>query len=102
MQQCPHYAKPTPESLPLTRPRSSILRDKWKISLPATISATIDNLLMDPLRQKPRYSARSKLVEQLLRRYIRENNITLHSPPLTDEAITSINPEEQADATHTL
>ena len=82
----------------MTRPRSPRLYDKWKVSLPATVSATIDGLLIDPLRQKPRYGARSRLVEQLLRRYIKENNITLHSLPLSDEEIDSISKEDSLHA----
>lgn len=48
------------------RPRLAYLRADWKLSLPAAIAAEVDLLLEDPLSHKPRYGARSKLVERLL------------------------------------
>lgn len=50
----------------MPRPRNPYLRADWKICLPAPLAAEIDLMLEDPLTRKPKYGARSKLIEQLL------------------------------------
>jgi len=64
------------------RPRLMYLRANWKLSLPAGLAAEVDLLLEDPLSRKPRYGARSRLVEALLREYLaRARNETLPTVP---------------------
>ena len=48
------------------RPLTPHLRAEWKLSLRAAIAAEVDLLLEDPLTRKPKYGARSKLIESLL------------------------------------
>lgn len=54
------------------RPRLPYLRADMKISLPAVIAAEMDLLLEDPVLRKPKYGARSKLIECLLQRWLAE------------------------------
>ena len=54
----------------LPRPRSPYLRADYKLSLPAALVAEVDLLLEDPLTKRPRYGAKSKLVEALLRSWL--------------------------------
>lgn len=56
------------------KPRKPYLRADWKLSLPAELAARIDLMLEDPLTRKPKYAARARLVEGLLRRWIAETN----------------------------
>lgn len=52
------------------RPRSPFLRSDWKISLPAALAAEVELRLLDPLTKKPGYAARSRLIEELLKRWL--------------------------------
>lgn len=52
------------------KPRSAVLRAEVKLSLPAPLVAEMDLLLEDPLTQKPKYGARSRLIESLLRNWL--------------------------------
>lgn len=54
----------------MPRPRSPYLRADYKLSLPAPLCAEVDLLLEDPLTKKPKYGARSKLIEALLREWL--------------------------------
>lgn len=54
----------------MPRPRNPYLRADWKICLPAPLAAEIDLMLEDPLTRKPKYGARSKLIESLLSEWI--------------------------------
>ena len=47
------------------RPLNPYLRAEWKLSLHAATAAEVDLMLEDPLTRKPKYGARSKLVESL-------------------------------------
>lgn len=40
------------------------------VSLPTSLNAKVELLLYDPILQKPRYGARSDLIEQLLREWV--------------------------------
>lgn len=55
------------------KPRKPYLRADWKLSLPAELASRIDLMLEDPLTRKPRYAARARLMEGLLRRWIAES-----------------------------
>jgi len=48
------------------RPLTPHLRAEWKLSLRAAIAAEVDLMLEDPLTRKPKYGARSRLIESLL------------------------------------
>lgn len=41
-----------------------------KISLPKRMVADLDNLLYDPVRGKPRYGGRSKIIRRLLQNWM--------------------------------
>jgi hypothetical protein len=64
------------------RPRSSELRAEMKLSLKASTVARVDLALMDPLTRKPRYGARSILVEGLLEEWLSKNEADPAQPPL--------------------
>lgn len=44
--------------------------ENWKLSLPQSVTAPINLLLSDPLTGLPKYGARSRLVERLLREWL--------------------------------
>lgn len=52
------------------RPLNPHLRAEWKLSVRATIAARVDLLLEDPVTRKPKYGARSKLIEGLLEQWL--------------------------------
>lgn len=64
------------------RPRSQELRAEMKLSLKASTVARVDLQLMDPLTRKPKYGARSALVESLLEDWLSKNE----TPPETINA----------------
>jgi hypothetical protein len=64
------------------RPRSSELRAEMKLSLKASTVARVDLALMDPLTRKPRYGARSVLVEGLLEEWLAKNEAVDPAQPL--------------------
>lgn len=47
-------------------------RVEWKISLPAHVAARVELRLPAPAGGKPRYGARSRLVEQLLDEWLKD------------------------------
>lgn len=55
------------------KPRKPYLRADWKLSLPAELAARVDLVLEDPLTRKPKYAARARLVEGLLRNWLAQN-----------------------------
>lgn len=50
----------------MPRKASADLTKPWKVNLPATLAGKIEFLLLDPVHQKPLYSARGFLLERLL------------------------------------
>lgn len=56
------------------KPRKPYIRADWKLSLPAELASRIDLMLEDPLTRKPKYAARARLVEGLLRKWIAEQS----------------------------
>lgn len=60
---------PLNEDTPLSRPYREGIQVKWKLSLDASIAGRVENILMDPMTGKPRYGARARLVEELLKRW---------------------------------
>lgn len=59
------YIKPMPG-----RPRKPYLRQELKLSLPASLVAEVDLMLEDPLTRRPKYAARARLVEALLKNWL--------------------------------
>lgn len=49
----------------------------WALSIPTSVAAKTDLLLLDPLTNKPRYGSRSKLVTTLLRDHFRKLETTV-------------------------
>ena len=45
---------------------------EWKLHIEGILAAKVELLLTDPVRKKPKYGARSALVEQLLRVWVDE------------------------------
>lgn len=56
----------------MARPFKPDLIKKWKISLPATLAGTIEFYLFDRIHNKPLYGSRSALVEDLLEKWVAE------------------------------
>jgi hypothetical protein len=54
---------------------NSDLSIDWKICLPATLAGRVEHLLMNPITGKPKYGARSKLIEELLSGWVREQGV---------------------------
>ena len=74
----------------MPRPKNSEPHTTWKLSIPVSISAQVEHLIMDPISGKPGYAKRSHLVTALLRRYLREINFNPQSPPITQDQIKSL------------
>lgn len=69
------------------RPRQPYLRVDFKISLPAALAAEIDLMFEDPLTRRPKYGARARLVESLLRNWLdaqRGHLPSVHVPSLEE------------------
>lgn len=62
----------------------------YKVYLETDTAAMLELATMDPVSHKPRYGARSLLIERLIRRHLREIGFNVKSSPLTDEQINSI------------
>lgn len=50
--------------------RSAELMKDWKIPVPAELAGKIEMVLTDPLTRKPKYGARVKLIEGLLKNWL--------------------------------
>ena len=82
---------------------------KILVSLPSSLVAKLDLLLIDPVRGKPKYAQRSRLIRRLLREYVEQRTGTTSSPQHeiqeeeeelddtgdTDETPTTENSEEE-------
>jgi hypothetical protein len=64
-------SRTSPDMSRTGRPFSPHLRADWKLSIEAALAAEVDLVLEDPVTRKPKYGARSKLVQMLLRNYLR-------------------------------
>lgn len=53
----------------MSRPYREGIQTKWKLSLDATVAGRVEHILLDPLSGRPRYGARARLVEELLKRW---------------------------------
>lgn len=54
------------------RPPNTVPSTRWDVYLPVDIAAQIELLLLDPVRQKVKHGARSELIAQLLRDWLKE------------------------------
>lgn len=43
---------------------------EWKLTVPSSLSARVEFQLFDPVRGKPKYGARSALINQLLTEWV--------------------------------
>lgn len=70
----------------MARPRNAHLRTTMKLSMPAPTVAKLDLLFEDPLTGRPKYGARSRLIDALLRRYFAEieGDVLPDLPTLTE------------------
>lgn len=70
----------------MARPRIPYLRADYKVSLPAPLAAEVDLMLEDPLTKKPKYGARSLLIEALLREWLAKikGQNDIETPSLSD------------------
>ncbi len=48
---------------------------QWKLSLPTSLAAAVDLYFYDPVRGRPSYGERSKLVTMLLEHWLKKNTI---------------------------
>lgn len=68
------------------RPRVPYKRVDFKVSLPAALAAEIDLMFEDPITRRPKYGARARLIESLLRQWLaREKNEPLSTVPTFEE-----------------
>lgn len=56
------------------RPRKNIPTVDWKITVPVDVAAQVEELLMGR-NGRPKYGARSELIEVLLRQWLRDQDI---------------------------
>lgn len=71
------------------RPPNLEPRVKWNVSLPESLAATAELLMLDPRTQKPKSGLRSALVEQAVRDYVERAQRHAHrsddTPPFQGE-----------------
>jgi hypothetical protein len=79
----------------------SYLTPKWKITVRPDIAAAVEERLFDPSLGKPRYGARAALINELLERWLREQEemeaAAKDGPILPIEADEIIKAEEPTD-----
>lgn len=72
----------------MARPRHPYIRAELKVSIPAALLAELDLMLLDPITQKPRYSARSTLIATLLTNWVAKEKGRSEIPvPSLDELL---------------
>lgn len=52
---------------------------EWKLRIPASVARAITATILDPITGEPMYGERSKLTEQLYRKYLKEQGINIHA-----------------------
>ena len=52
------------------RPTNAVPTVKWDLYIRSDLAAQVELLLLDPMREKVRYGARGKLMEQLLNEWL--------------------------------
>jgi len=77
----------------LSRPRNPTLMAAWKLYMPATLTARVELLLLDPLTNKAKHGERARITSMLWEQYLAqiagtsENGTTLIALPRLPEAI---------------
>lgn len=61
--------------------RKIIKPAEWRVMVPAEIALKVELLLMDPVRGKPTYGARSALVTELLIAYLQKQEASCPTTP---------------------
>lgn len=72
------------------RPASPDFHRTWKVHLEATVAGTVEAMLLDPVHNKPRYSSRSRLLQNLLEIWIARQRKTEEPPMLTLEQLREL------------
>lgn len=65
-----------------------------KIYLDLETAVLLEIATMDPLTHKPRYGARSMLIERLVRKYLQEIGFDIKGAPLTNDQINAIGADQ--------
>lgn len=60
---------------------------EWKVKLPVSLAARVEHRLIDPVKRKPGYGLRTKLIAELLQAWIARNPAPIDAPSLTEEDI---------------
>ena len=61
------------------RPANAVPTVKWDVYLRSDLAAQIELLLLDPMREKVKYGARGKLIEQLLSEWLEKQKAAMRS-----------------------
>jgi hypothetical protein len=80
----------------MARPKDSDPSVEWKVHIKSSLAAKVELLLLDPMRRKVKYGARSQLIETLLERWIEGKLLrdTSFSPPEEAPCPSSAKPLE--------
>ena len=62
--------------MPRGRPKKHDTPVSWYVSLPQSLAAEVELILLDPLTGRPEFGKRSQLVESLLRNWVEEMRLT--------------------------
>lgn len=60
---------------------------EWKLKLPVSLAARVEHRLIDPVKRKPGYGLRTKLIVELLNAWIARNPAPIDATPLSAEDI---------------
>lgn len=64
------------------RPRAAIPTVEWKHHVRADLAAQVELILADPMRERVKYGARSRLLEQLLEEWLAKQRVNPTPPPM--------------------
>lgn len=62
------------------RPKKHDTPVSWYVSIPSSLAAEVELILLDPLTGRPRFGERSQLVELLLRDWVEKMRLTSGAP----------------------
>lgn len=66
---------------------------RWDLYIPTTLAAQVELVLMDPLRSRAKFGARSELISSLLRDWLAKSSVGQGS---------NLTPDAHGDTIHTL
>jgi len=75
------------------RKPNAIPRIPWKVMVRADLAAEVELIITDPMREKPKYGARTQLLEMLLERYLKEVRLQQKPPPVPTPPPVAYPPE---------